>query len=547
MSPMSQLAGYAFALFVGWRLLRSTFFKSPLDNIPGVASDSLIGGNIQTMFHLRAGWTFEEEVAKYGRVSTFHGFFGTKLLFTFDPRALHAIYVKDQDVYEESAIFISMFDLCLGPGLISTLGEQHRRQRKMLNPLFSAKHLRGMTPIFTNIIHKLEDAIGSRVKDGAHELDILNWMGRVALELIGQGGLGYSFDPLTKDVADEFVDSVKAFFAVQAQLNTIVRYTLPILVRIGPAAFRRKVVEMLPRGGASQHMMRISDTLAARSLDIVNEKKQVLQHGDAALKQQVGEGKDIMSVLLRENMRAAEADRLSDEEVVAQVSTLVLAAADTTSNALARIFHQLCLHSAVQEKLREEIIQARDDGTGKLRDLDYDEVMELPYLDAVCRETMRRFPPVTTLLRIVRKDAILPLSAPIRGIDGAMMDAIPVRKGMHIVTGVQACNTNEELWGPDADEWKPERWMKPLPRAVEEAHIPGVYSNLMTFVGGARACIGFKFAQLEMKVVLATLIPAFSFELTDKPIEWNDAGVAYPSVGESFIPEMPLRVTRLRL
>ncbi len=41
-------------------------------------------------------------------------------------------------------------------------------------------------------------------------------------------------------------------------------------------------------------------------------------------------------------------------------------------------------------------------------------------------------------------------------------------------------------------------------------------------------------------------MPAFSFELTDKPIEWNVAGVSYPSVGENFKPEMPLRVTRLK-
>ncbi len=70
--------------------------------------------------------------------------------------------------------------------------------------------------------------------------------------------------------------------------------------------------------------------------------------------------------------------------------TLVLAAMDTTSNALARIFHLLAIHPEIQQKLRDEIIQARDDGTGKLRDLEYDEVMELPYLDAVCRETLRR-------------------------------------------------------------------------------------------------------------------------------------------------------------
>ncbi|EIW61014.1 uncharacterized protein TRAVEDRAFT_46239 [Trametes versicolor FP-101664 SS1] len=142
MSSILQLAGYALALYVGWRLLRWNLYKSPLDNIPGVANHSLIAGNIEAMFHPRAGWAFVEKVIEYGRVSTIHGSFGTKVLFTFDPRAFHAIYVKDQDVYEESDIFISIFGLCLGPGLLSTLGEQHRRQRKMLNPLFSAKHLR---------------------------------------------------------------------------------------------------------------------------------------------------------------------------------------------------------------------------------------------------------------------------------------------------------------------------------------------------------------------------------------------------------------------
>ena len=49
------------------------------------------------------------------------------------------------------------------------------------------------------------------MKDGPKEIDILSWMGRTALELIGQGGLGHSFDPLTEDRADEFADSVKAY------------------------------------------------------------------------------------------------------------------------------------------------------------------------------------------------------------------------------------------------------------------------------------------------------------------------------------------------
>ena len=49
----------------------------------------------------------------------------------------------------------------------------------------------------------------TRVRDGPKELDMLSWMGRTALEIIGQVGLGHSFDPLTEDVQDEYTDAVK--------------------------------------------------------------------------------------------------------------------------------------------------------------------------------------------------------------------------------------------------------------------------------------------------------------------------------------------------
>ncbi|KAI0373129.1 cytochrome P450 [Pilatotrama ljubarskyi] len=552
MSSLQQLFGCALALYIGWRLLRARSVKSFLDNIPGPEPASYLGGNFARLIDRHDAWPYGTAlVEQYGRLFTVYGFLSTKMLYTFDPRALHSIYVKDQDVFEESEMLLASFGLFIGPGLLATLGEQHRRQRKMLNPLFSAEHLREMTPIFTHVIHRnlsqLEEAIASRVKDGPQEIDVLGWMGRTALELIGQGGLGHSFDPLTEDVADEFTDSVKAYFPVQSDLPLLMRRLLPLAHRMGPAWFRRRAVKWIPNS-AAQQMREISHALHASSLQIVNEKKAAVERGDEALKQQVGEGKDIMSVLLRANMNASEEDRLQDEEVIAQVSTLVLAAMDTTSNALSRILHQLSLHPEVQEKLREELVRARDDGTGKLRDLDYDEVMELPYLDAVCRETLRRFPPVSALVRVARKDGVLPLSAPVPALDGTMLDSIPVKKGTLIFTDIRASNCNKELWGEDAYEWNPERWMKPLPRALEEARIPGVYSHLMTFIGGGRACIGFKFSQLEMKVVLAMLIPAFKFELSDKPIYWNAAGVAYPTVGaESNKSEMPLRVTRLKV
>lgn len=62
-------------------------------------------------------------------------------------------------------------------------------------------------------IPQLQKGIEDRVigKEGPVELDMLNWMGRTALELIGQSGFGYSFDPLVADSADEFCTAIKSF------------------------------------------------------------------------------------------------------------------------------------------------------------------------------------------------------------------------------------------------------------------------------------------------------------------------------------------------
>ena len=67
--------------------------------------------------------------------------------------------------------------------------------------------------------------------------------------------------------------------------------------------------------------------------------------------------------------------------------TFTFAGTDTTSNALARILHLLCLYPGAQDKLRAELLAARAEHDGE--DLEYDELVALPYLDAVCRETLR--------------------------------------------------------------------------------------------------------------------------------------------------------------
>ena len=78
----------------------------------------------------------------------------------------------------------------LGNGLLATVGKRHRKQRRMLNPVFSIAHMRHIILIFYNITHKFQDVIAMRLMDGQSEINMLDWMGRTALELVGQAGLG---------------------------------------------------------------------------------------------------------------------------------------------------------------------------------------------------------------------------------------------------------------------------------------------------------------------------------------------------------------------
>uniref|UniRef100_A0A5K1K7L5 Cell surface hydrophobicity-associated protein n=1 Tax=Ganoderma boninense TaxID=34458 RepID=A0A5K1K7L5_9APHY len=301
------------------------------------------------------------------------------------------------------------------------------------------------------------------------------------------------------------------------------RLVLPLVDYLGPAWFRRWLINLTPHKSV-QRMKHIVDIMHDRSKEIFEAKKALIQSGDDAMLHQVGEGRDVMSILLRENMRAAEEDKLKDEELLAQMSTFIMAGMDTTSNAMSRVLHLLAENPDIQDKLRGELVNARETIFTILRALSHS--------------------PTTITFRVSTADTVLPLWEPVRGIDGTLMPEIAVPKGSQVVVNMRAVNTYKAIWGEDALEWKPERWLNPLPRSVEEARIPGIYSNVMTFINGSTSCIGFKFSQLEMKTVLYVLVSSFKFELSDTKIHWNFSGVVYPATSkDSAKPEMWLNVS----
>ena len=175
-------------------------------------------------------------------------------------------------------------------------------------------------------------------------------------------------------------------------------------------------------------------------------------------------------------------------------SSFIIAGHETTSSGMSKLLHVLALHPEEQRKLRDEIRLARAE-----HDLDHDTITTLPYLDAVIRETLRLYPPAMFLERVCTQDTVLPLMVPETSSDGtSLIREIPLKKGTALYISVLGANRNKHVWGEDADEWKPERWLRPLPQSVQDSKLPGIYSSMMTFLGGARSCIGFKFAEMEL-------------------------------------------------
>ncbi|KAF7972720.1 hypothetical protein HWV62_17178 [Athelia sp. TMB] len=342
-------------------------------------------------------------------------------------------------------------------------------------------------------LFNLRDAILARVNAGPQEIDMLHWFGRAALEFVGQSGLGAhpssSTTPLSnraqhgriqlrqpgrgprapvhprhQELRVRICPLIRIPAAHDARSPTAFRLQklalfVPHMARWGSPALLRWLVERVPSADV-QSLREMVDLMDATSHEVLRSKQ-----GGTDVPEKVGGGKDVMSILLNANKEAKAEDRLTDAELVGQVTTLVFAATDTTSSALARLFHLLAQHPDVQARLRDEIHAARNsDG-----DLDYKQLDSLQYLDAVIRET----------LRLAKRDTVLPLARPIAGRDGAAIRQLAVPKGAILSIAIMRANCDLEVWGADAHEWKPERWLAALPENAAAARFPGVYSNML--------------------------------------------------------------------
>nr|AVZ23863.1 cytochrome P450 [Thanatephorus cucumeris] len=528
--------------FIHKSLARAT----ALSHVPGPEAPSIIWGHINEMHDPVNGVQMEMKLLKtYGTTCRVKGLMSADDLWTADPRALNEVLVKNADVFHQSPNFALWMAVVLGETLINANAQTHKLLRKLMNPAFSPKHMRDLVPTIGAIASRLEDVFRSQVQEAGQPsttIDVYHWCHCVGLEMIGQAAMGHSFRLMEGEEPPYIKAAGQLFPTVFAAWY--IRPFLPLLVKMGPKRFQRFVVKHTPIQTV-QDLKNISDLMHDVGVNLLKQKQEAAANG--TLHAQVAAGKDIMTLLFKQNEILPPGEQMSDAELATQVNSFLFAGSDTTSGAVARIIHLLSLHQDVQDTLRAEISKAfQTHGS----DLDYDQLNSLTYLEAVCREALRLFSPVLLLERVAQKDWVIPLHYPIKAKDGkAMITEVSIKKGANIYLSLAASNRNKVIWGDDADEFKPSRWLGELPSEVQNSKYPGIYSSMMTFGGGPHACIGFKFTQIEIKVIITKLVNSFKFEpASGTRINWESDGVvkpyAYsPDGTKSPTHSMPLKVS----
>jgi cytochrome P450 len=334
----------------------------------------------------------------------------------------------------------------LGDGLLTIDGEKHRQQRRLVQPAFHKKRIESYADIMT--AHTVEMLSTWRV---GQVRDIATEMQRLTLRIVAKALFDVDLSRDSSQLGQAFTDVI----------------TFPNERRISWKTMLRIDSPLLPYG----RYMRGRRVLDERVYQIIAERR--------ASGRDSG---DVLSMLLAAHDE--DGTVMSDKQVRDHTMTFFGAGHETTANALAWTFYLLGCHPLAWAELRAEWRRVLNGRIPTVSDLP-----ALRYTDMVIKESMRILPPVWTIGRTAAEDC---------EIDGYRLPA-----GQIIMLPQWVIHRLPAIWGEDALAFRPERFDPEHPQDVPQfAYYP--------FGGGPRICIGMPFAQMEARLLLATIGQRFT-------------------------------------
>ncbi len=374
------------------------------------------------------------------------------IIIVSNPQAQQQILTNDTKELEAPGDLNKVLEPLLGKhSVISISGAEHQRQRQLLMPPFHGERMRNYSQVITDVTKQ----VISQYQIGK-PFNIRSVTQAITLRVIMQAVFGLHEGPRAEKLQQILSELLET---ASSRLSVTLLY-FPALQRdFGPINF----------WGKQMRVQQAADEL------IYEEIRERREQPDSSRT-------DILSLLMAARDEAGQP--MTDEELRDELMTLLVAGHETTATALAWALYWIHKLPSVRQKLLQELDSLGDDPDPSI-------IFKLPYLNAVCSETLRIYPvAMLTFARVVRT----PIS----------LGGYELEPGTVLLGSIYLTHQREDIY-PQAKQFKPERFL-------ERQFSPYEY---FPFGGGARRCIGLAFAQLEMKLALATVLSSRELELID--------------------------------
>ncbi|KAF3439954.1 hypothetical protein FNV43_RR18232 [Rhamnella rubrinervis] len=399
-------------------------------------------------------------------------------IYTSDPVNVEYILKSNFENYGKGWYNYNILKDLLGDGIFAVDGEKWRQQRKLSSHEFSTKVLRDFSSvIFRENAAKLAN-IMSEIATTNRTIDIQDLFMKATLDSMFRVSFGADLDSVCG--SSEGNNFGNAFDNASAM--TMFRYV---------DAFWR--IKKFLNIGSEVAMRQNTKTVNDFVFKLIDNKIKQMNSSkdDSTMKRE-----DILSRFLQ----VAEANPIYLRDIILN---FVMAGKDTTAITLSWFIYMLSKHPHIQEKVAQEVRKVTNakDITNYVEfatSLSEEKLEKMQYLHAAITETLRLYPAVPVDAKICFSDDTLP-------------DGYHVRKGDMVVYQPYAMGRMKFLWGDDAEEFRPERFLN-----EDGVFRPESPFKFTAFQAGPRICLGKEFAYRQMKIFAAVLLSYFVFKMSDE-------------------------------
>ncbi|KAM3346929.1 hypothetical protein ACQJBY_021113 [Aegilops geniculata] len=401
-------------------------------------------------------------------------------VFTVDPANVEYILRTNFANYGKGTMTHDALEDLLGNGIFNVDGAKWRHQRKVASFEFTTRALRDYSSgVFRDMAAELAGIVAAAAA-ARERVDMENLFMRSTLDSIFTIAFGVNLGSLS-GTNQEGAAFARAFDYASEQ--SLYRFLDPLwkvkrLLNVSSEATMRRLVRTI-------------DDFVYAVID-----KKIEQMGIDG--QEFAKKQDILSRFLLER----EKDNKYLRDIILN---FVIAGRDTTAGTLSWFLYVLCRDQRIQDKIAREVREAT---TGDRQDaggvqeftacLTEDAIGSMHYLHAALTETLRLYPAVPTDVKCCFSDDTLP-------------DGHAVRRGDMVNYQPYAMGRMKFLWGDDAEEFRPERWLDD-----DGVFVPESPYKFTAFQAGPRICLGKEFAYRQMKIFAAVLLYLFRFEMWER-------------------------------